>query len=67
MIVAQTEKNWTPQDRLEIMKDIVAIPLTKPGISYMKQVHLNSKWRNILPTHVQDMTCPKPSREIIEQ
>ena len=61
------KSEWTPQDRLHNMTDIDAIPLTKPGLSYMKQVQFYSKWRNLLPLHQQDVTCPKPSREIIKQ
>lgn len=61
------KSEWTPQDRLHNMTDIDTIPLTKPGLSYMKQVQFYSKWRNLLPLHQQDVTCPKPSREIIKQ
>ena len=61
------KNKWTPEERLEKMSDIDPIPLTRPGLSYMKQVHLYSKWRRLLPSHLQDVTCPKPSRLIIEQ
>ena len=65
--LTKLKKKWTPQDRLEKVKDIDAFPLTKPGLAYMKRVHLYQKRRNLLPTHLQDVTCPRSSRDIIEQ
>ena len=61
------KKKWTPEERLDKMSDIDLIPLTRPGLSYMKQVHLYSKRRGLLPSHLQDVTCPKPLQHIIEQ
>ena len=61
------KKKWTPEERLDKMSNIDPIPLTRPGLSYMKQVHLYSKWRGLLPSHLQDVTCPKPLQHIIEQ
>ena len=40
-------------------------PLKKPGLSDQKQVHLYSKWRPLIPIEYQDITCPKPSDEVI--
>ena len=39
-------------DRLQNFKDVDALPLTKPGLSYMIQVHLYSKQRSLLPVHL---------------
>ena len=39
--------------------------LKPPGLKPIKQVELYTKWRPLLPKEVQDMTCPRPSEEVL--
>ena len=38
-----------------------------PGLSDIKQVHLNTKWRNLVPEEYRDITCPKPPDDVIKR
>lgn len=40
--------------------------LAKPGLKPIKQVHLYTKWRSVVPHPYKDITCPLPSNEIIQ-
>ena len=42
-------------------------PLKKPGLSDQKQVHLYSKWRPLIPIEYQNISCPKPSNDVIQR
>lgn len=38
----------------------------KPGLKPIKQVHLYTKWRKVVPHPYKDVLCPLPSNEIIQ-
>ena len=40
--------------------------LAKPGLKPIKQVHLYTKWRKVVPHPFKDELCPLPSNEVIE-
>ena len=40
--------------------------LPKPGLKPIKQVHLYTKWRAVVPHLYKDKICPLPSNEVIE-
>lgn len=40
--------------------------LTPPGLRPIKQVELYSKWAPIMPKWAADITCPKPSDEVMK-
>jgi len=40
--------------------------LPKPGLKPIKQVHLFTKWRKVVPHPYKDEVCPLPSNEVIE-
>jgi len=60
-------KGATIDDRNAIVIDPKPSNLTKPGLSFMKQVHLYTKWRPLLPVELQDVTCPKPSEDVVNK
>ena len=39
--------------------------LKEPGIRPIKQVELYQKWRPLLPKEKRDLTCPKPTAEVM--
>ncbi len=49
------------------MKDVDGMPLTRPGLSHIKQVHFYSKCRKLLSTEAHNITCPDPSREVVDR
>ena len=58
-------KGASVDDRKAIITDPNPSNLTKPGLSFMKQVHLYSKWRPLLLIELQDITCPKLSEDVV--
>ena len=40
-------------------------PLTPPGIAPIKQCELYNKWRKLLKVQNRDLTCPKPTDEVL--
>ena len=40
--------------------------LPKPGLKPLKQVHLYTKWRTVVPHPYKDEICPLPSNEVIQ-
>ena len=40
--------------------------LPKPGLKPIKQVHLFTKWRKVVPYPYKDELCPLPSNQVIE-
>ena len=60
-------KGATIDDRNGIVIDPNPLNLTKPGLSFMKQVHLYTKWRPLLPIELQDIICPKRSEDVVNK
>ena len=60
-------KGSTIQDRNRLIVETQPPNLDKPGLSVMKQVHMYTKWRPLLPIELQDITCPKPSDDVVNK
>ena len=58
----------TKEDRKRLIANMEADlkQLTSPGLRPIKQVELWKKWGPLLPESAREVTCPKPSDEIIE-
>ena len=41
--------------------------LVPPGMRPIKQVELCAKWKKIVPVDKKDLTCPRPSQDIMKQ
>ena len=39
--------------------------LEPPGLAEIKQVEMFTKWRSLLKKENQDVTCPKPTDEVM--
>ena len=55
------------EERVEKLKRMVfdLKVLKEPGIRPIKQVELFQKWRPLLPKEKRDITCPKPSEDVM--
>ena len=40
--------------------------LPKPGLQSINQVHLNTRWRSVVPHPYKSILCPLPSNDIIQ-
>ena len=62
IVIDGVEKN-----RSELVKSLLPERLyTKaPGMNPRKEVELFTKWRPLVPMEFQDITCPRPSDEIM--
>ena len=58
-------KGVMPSIRKILLLFPLLTPLPKPGFKPIKQVHLYTKWRNFIPHHYKDITCPLPPNSII--
>ena len=58
-------KGASVDDRNAIVLDPNPPNLTIPGLSFMKQVHLFTKWRPLLPVGLQDITCPQLFEDVV--
>ena len=65
--LVKIKKGWSVIDRQNYLATMKPSPLKKPGLSDQKQVHLYSKWRPLIPIEYQDISCPKPSDNVIER
>ena len=54
-----------PQERDKEIDIENPILLDSTGLRYLKQVHLYTKWRCIVPYEYRDELCPKPRDEVI--
>ena len=61
------KKGWSIIDRQYYLFNISPTPLVEPGLSEQKQIHLYCKWRPLLPIEAQDITCPKPTEDVIQR
>ena len=41
--------------------------LPEVGLKPIKQLHLYTKWRKVLPQEYKDVTCPLPSEDVVKQ
>ena len=59
----------TPEHRATVLKNMITDlkVLKTPGIKPIKQVELYQKWRPLLPVKAREITCPKPSDEIMKK
>lgn len=51
--------------KLDILFTRKMIFLPKPGLAPIKQVHLYTKWRSVVPHPYKDILCPLPTNDII--
>ena len=47
----------------KILEDLEVLP--EPGLQPIKAVELYTKWGPLLPEDAREITCPRPSEEII--
>ena len=52
--------------QLRLIEDEL-MQLTPPGLPPIKQFELWHKWRKIVPDEHKDITCPKPSDEVLKK
>ena len=55
------------QIRLDLMKSTPINPIPLPGIPDIKKVELYKKYRPLIPTEYQDITCPYPSEDVLKK
>ena len=60
-------RGCTIEDRKQLVLDAAPSNLRKPGLSVLKQVHMYTKWRPLLPIELQDITCPKPTDDVVKE
>ena len=65
--LSKVPKGGTIEERKQLISDPEPPNLVKPGLSFMKQVHLYTKWRPLLPIELQDITCPKPPEDVFHK
>ena len=65
---SRTARRLNPEQRTEAIAKMEQNleQLVPPPLRAIKQVELYSKWRPLIPEKYRDITCPKPSDEIIE-
>lgn len=61
------KKGWDIVDRQNYLASIQPKTIPNPGLSDIKQVHLYTKWRKLVPIEFQDITCPKPNENVISR
>ena len=61
------KKGWSIINRQNYLETMKPSLIKKPGLSNQKQVHLYSKWRLLIPIEYQDISCPKPSDDVIQR
>ena len=61
------KKGWDIVDRQHYLANVQPKTIPNPGLSDIKQVHLYTKWRKLVPTEFQDITCPKPNEDVISR
>ena len=54
------------EERKEKLCGYVFQNLTAPGLKPSKQVELYAKWQTFVPEEFQDIICPKPAQEILD-
>lgn len=52
--------------RRDLLLSYPLLPLPSKGIPHFKQVQLYSNYRKFLPAWAKDITCPKPSDEVLK-
>ena len=60
-------RGCTVEERKQLILDATPHNLPKPGLSVLKQVHMYTKWRPLLPVEMQDITCPKPTDDVVKE
>ena len=58
----------TPERRAAISKmpdELEVLP--RPELRDIKAVELYTKWRPIIPSWARDLTCPKPSDDVLQK
>ena len=60
-------RGCTIEDRKQLILEATPSNLSKPGLSVLKQVHMYTKWRPLLPIELQDITCPKPTDDVVKE
>ena len=55
------------EERKKFVKEAVPDPLKAPGLNKLKQVDLFKKWRPLIPPEFQDVTCPKPPEDVMQE
>ena len=58
-----------PEIRKHKIRNMLAeLPnLLPPGLTAIKQCELYNEWRKIVPDEFKDITCPRPSDEVLNK
>ena len=60
-------KGWMAVDRQIHLFYISQTILAETGLLDQKQIYLFTQWRPLLPVDCQDITCPRPSDDVVQQ
>lgn len=63
----KNSKGRSEVSRSEEMQNYVLTKLNPPGLKPIKQVELFTKWRQFVIEEYKDVTCPRPSDEIMNK
>ena len=57
----------TEESRKQVLRRGPTNRLKAPGLSNVKQAHLYTKWRKLVPVEFKDLMCPHPGEDVLKK